>query len=68
MSKIPVDKFTGRTNYSKILRDEKMPNLLAVQLESYHDFVQTGVKPEKRDMQGIESVFQTIFPGLKQPE
>jgi len=62
VSKIPVDKFTGRANYSKILRDEKMPNLLAVQLESYHDFIQTGTKPEKRDPQGIESVFQAIFP------
>ncbi len=62
MSKIPVDKFTGRANYSKILRDEKMPNLLAVQLESYHEFIQTNTKPEKRDPQGIESVFQAIFP------
>jgi len=60
--KIPVDKFTGRVNYSKLQRDEKMPNLLAVQLESYNDFLQTGKKPEERVMQGIESVFQTIFP------
>ncbi|MCP4574549.1 MAG: DNA-directed RNA polymerase subunit beta [bacterium] len=59
---IPVDKFTGRTNYSKLQRDEKMPNLLAVQLESYHDFIQTGTKPETREPQGIESVFQAIFP------
>ena len=61
MSKIPVDKFTGRANYSKLMRDEKMPNLLAVQLESYHDFIQTGAKPDNRHLQGIESVFQAIF-------
>ena len=62
MRKIPVDKFTGRVNYSKLQRDEKMPNLLAVQLESYNDFLQVGRKTEARTAQGIESVFQTIFP------
>ena len=38
--KIPIDRFTGRVNYSKLHREETMPNLLAVQLESYHDFLQ----------------------------
>jgi DNA-directed RNA polymerase subunit beta len=59
---IPVDKFTGRLNYSKLHHSEQMPNLLAVQLESYRDFLQTGVPPEKRDNNGLEGVFQTIFP------
>ncbi len=62
MRKIPVDKFTGRVNFSKLQRDEKMPNLLAVQLESYNDFLQVGRKTEARTSQGIEAVFQTIFP------
>ena len=35
--KIPVDRFTGRLNYSKLIHSEQMPNLLAVQLESYND-------------------------------
>jgi len=59
---ISIDKFTGRVNFSKILRDEAMPNLLAVQLDSYHEFLQTGAEADKRTMQGMESVFQTIFP------
>jgi len=62
VNRIPTDKFTGRHNFSKLQRDEKMPNLLAVQLDSYNEFVQMGVKPEERALQGIESVFQTIFP------
>ncbi|MCB1184808.1 DNA-directed RNA polymerase subunit beta [bacterium] len=62
MKNIPVDKFTGRVNYSKIQRDEDMPNLLAVQLDSYNEFLQIGIKPDDRTMQGIETVFQTIFP------
>ena len=62
MKNIPVDKFTGRVNYSKLQRDEQMPNLLAVQLDSFHDFMQEGVKPDNRDPRGIEGVFQTVFP------
>ncbi len=62
MRKPSVDKFTGRVNYSKILHDESMPNLLAVQLDSYNEFLQIGTKAENRDMRGIEGVFQTIFP------
>jgi len=59
---IPVDMFTGRVNYSKLQRDEIMPNLLAVQLDSFHEFLQTAAKDDSRTMQGIEGVFQTIFP------
>ncbi|PIV80883.1 DNA-directed RNA polymerase subunit beta [bacterium CG17_big_fil_post_rev_8_21_14_2_50_64_8] len=39
-----------------------MPNLLAIQLDSYHDFLQSGVEPDKRQDLGIEAVFRTIFP------
>jgi len=60
--KIPVDKFTGRVNYSKIHGEEQMPNLLAVQLESYNDFLQIGVPREKRVVKGLEAAFRAIFP------
>jgi len=59
---ISTDRFTGRVNFSKIQREEKMPNLLAIQLDSYHDFLQSGVEPDKRQDLGIEAVFRTIFP------
>jgi DNA-directed RNA polymerase subunit beta len=39
-----------------------MPNLLAVQLESYNDFLQIGVPAQERKVDGLEGVFQTIFP------
>ncbi len=58
----PVDKFTGRVNYSKLQREETMPNLLAVQLESYHDFLQLEVNPEEREEVGLQAVFRTVFP------
>ena len=57
MKKISADKFTGRINYSKIQRDEKMPNLLAVQLDSYHEFLQTGL-PYQHNLHG-PVVFET---------
>ena len=62
MKNIPIDKFTGRVNYSKLLHDEQMPNLLAVQLDSFYEFLQTEAKADERQMKGIEAVFQTIFP------
>nr|MEE4267841.1 DNA-directed RNA polymerase subunit beta [Candidatus Krumholzibacteria bacterium] len=62
MKNIPIDKFTGRVNYSKLLYEENMPNLLAVQLDSFHEFLQTGDQLDSRDLRGIESVFHTIFP------
>ena len=43
-----IDKFTGRVNYSKLNLKEEMPNLLAVQLESYNDFLQTNIPIEDR--------------------
>ncbi len=60
--KIPNDKFTGRVNYSKLQHEEEMPNLLAVQLESYNDFLKHGVGDEEKNEIGLEGVFQAIFP------
>jgi DNA-directed RNA polymerase subunit beta len=57
-----IDSFTKRVNYSKLAQKESMPNLLAVQLESYNDFLQSGVSVEQRQEHGLEAVFQTVFP------
>ena len=52
----------GRICFSKIPEVMEIPNLLAVQLESYAAFLQGGVDPEKRKNQGLESVFRSVFP------
>ncbi len=57
-----INPQTGRRSYSKISSDFQMPNLLAVQLESYRDFLQVGVPVGMRQDSGLESVFQSIFP------
>ncbi|UCG52281.1 MAG: DNA-directed RNA polymerase subunit beta [Candidatus Latescibacterota bacterium] len=52
----------GRCSFSKIPDIMDVPNLLAVQLESYAGFLQADVEPERRRNQGLESVFQSVFP------
>jgi DNA-directed RNA polymerase subunit beta len=57
-----ISQETGRRSYSRIASNFAMPNLLAVQLESYNDFLQVGRPVETREDKGLESVFQSIFP------
>ncbi len=57
-----LDPVTGRRDYSKIESSFEMPNLLAVQLESYNNFLQVGVPIAEREPKGLEAVFQNIFP------
>jgi DNA-directed RNA polymerase subunit beta len=40
----------------------ELPNLIEVQLQSYDWFLQSNVPPQKRKMQGLQSVFLEIFP------
>lgn len=39
-----------------------MPNLLVVQVESFKKFLQEDVPPEKREKEGLQSVFLETFP------
>ncbi len=39
-----------------------MPNLLEVQLKSYHDFLQKDTPPDKRTDSGLQQIFNDIFP------
>ena len=51
-----------RTSFSRIKHVLDTPDLLDVQLSSYEDFLQTKVRPHKRQDLGLENVFRTIFP------
>ena len=53
---------SGRISFSKIPDVMEVPNLLAIQLESYSNFLQANADPEKRKNQGLESVFRSVFP------
>ena len=40
----------------------EIPNLLAVQLTSYERFLQRNVPPDKRLNEGLQEVFNSVFP------
>ena len=39
-----------------------MPNLLDIQLQSFDEFLQLNIPPEKRQNQGLQKIFLEIFP------
>jgi len=53
-----------RRSFSKIERewDIQIPNLLDVQLESFRNFIQADVEPLKRKNEGLQEVFNSVFP------
>ncbi|MBC8184046.1 DNA-directed RNA polymerase subunit beta [candidate division KSB1 bacterium] len=51
-----------RIFFSKIKKIAELPDLLNIQLESFDEFIQTKVDPDKRENQGLQAVFNSIFP------
>ncbi|MFH1279294.1 MAG: DNA-directed RNA polymerase subunit beta [Candidatus Eisenbacteria bacterium] len=51
-----------RLNFSKIPSIMDIPNLLDVQLKSFESFLQMELPAEKRKNQGLQAVFNEIFP------
>jgi len=40
----------------------EIPNLLAMQVESFNDFLQKDIHPQRRTKKGLQAVFESIFP------
>ncbi len=51
-----------RHSYSRIINTAEIPNLLSVQIDSYREFLQAGIRPGERKTQGLHAVFQDMFP------
>ncbi|MBI2418931.1 MAG: DNA-directed RNA polymerase subunit beta, partial [Ignavibacteriales bacterium] len=51
-----------RISFGRIKSVLEMPDLLAVQKDSFEEFLQFNVQPAKRDNKGLQSVFLTNFP------
>ena len=51
-----------RKSYGVITETVQMPNLIEVQRSSYEQFLQMHTKPERRDPDGLEAVFKSVFP------
>ncbi|MFT5703342.1 MAG: DNA-directed RNA polymerase subunit beta [Rickettsiales bacterium] len=51
-----------RKTFANNRYEEEIPHLVSLQKKSYSQFLQDSVDSEKRELVGIESVFQSFFP------
>jgi DNA-directed RNA polymerase subunit beta len=51
-----------KKNFAKFKEVYDLPNLLDIQTESYHEFLQLDTPADKRLNRGLEEVFAEIFP------
>ena len=51
-----------RKSFGKIDEAVTMPNLIEVQRHSYDQYLQMYIKPENRTREGLQEVFESIFP------
>ncbi|OPY64723.1 MAG: DNA-directed RNA polymerase subunit beta [Syntrophorhabdus sp. PtaU1.Bin050] len=51
-----------RKNYGKIKEIVDIPNLIEIQLDSYTNFLQRDLPPEKKANIGLQAVFKSVFP------
>ncbi|MFH0731936.1 MAG: DNA-directed RNA polymerase subunit beta [Candidatus Omnitrophota bacterium] len=51
-----------RKDFSKLKQACRIPHLLDIQLESYREFLQQDVSKNKRQSQGLQQVFEEVFP------
>jgi len=40
----------------------EIPNLLAMQVDSFNDFLQKDIHPQRREKKGLQAVFENTFP------
>ncbi len=53
---------TDRISFGKIKEVLEVPDLIGLQTDSYVDFLQEGISPDKRKTVGLQEVFKEIFP------
>ncbi len=57
-----TEKKRIRKDFGKLPQVMSIPYLLAIQVESYKEFVQDKVQPSEREMKGLHAAFQSVFP------
>ena len=62
MSYSYTEKRRIRKNFGRLPKVMELPKLIETQLESYSQFLQQHVEAGARANQGLEEVFQTLFP------
>ena len=56
------NKLNTRHNFEKIKTTTEFPDLLDLQVGSFHDFLQEDLNPNEREMFGLHEAFASIFP------
>lgn len=51
-----------RRNFGKIQPVIDIPNLIEIQKNSFQDFLQKEVSPDRREDKGLQAVFKSVFP------
>lgn len=59
---VTTDQSFARHSFGRIESASPIPDLLAIQLASFEDFLQEDVLPEKRKNKGLEAVLRNMFP------
>jgi DNA-directed RNA polymerase subunit beta len=62
MSNSVSDLYRYRKDFSRITKVVDIPNLIEVQKRSYEGFLQFDVPVDKRNADGLQSVFNSVFP------
>ena len=62
MSYSYTEKKRIRKNFGTFAQVMDLPNLIETQTNSYAEFLQVDVAPDSRKKQGLEEVFQSLFP------
>ena len=57
-----TEKKRIRKDFGKLPQVMSIPYLLAIQVESYKEFVQDKVEPSERQLKGLHAAFQSVFP------
>src|ERR1041385_3954614 len=56
------ENFRIRKSFGRIEPLIDMPNLIEIQKQSYAQFLQLEVEPDKRKDTGLQAVFKSVFP------
>ena len=59
---VVASKLRLRKSFGKTQKDFQIPNLIELQKRSYEKFLQKDVDPDKREDQGLQAVFKSVFP------
>ncbi|MBA57960.1 MAG: DNA-directed RNA polymerase subunit beta [Gammaproteobacteria bacterium] len=57
-----TEKKRIRKDFGKLPQVISIPYLLAIQVESYKEFVQDNIDPSERKNKGLHAAFQSVFP------